>query len=270
MPAVQLTQLNRQVSDLAQRFLEPAEFQKGLEALLVRYADLTYKPGQAVRQTGSPFSSYRTAPVVMRALEDRLAFLAPRYPETAVAVADGLWRTEKTETRRLAAVLLGNLPAENVTDVLSRLRAWSVPGADFAHLETLFTLGSTRLRVEDSQKWLELIRVWLASSDPEMVRLGVMAITSLSGDRGFENLPAIYNIVGPLLTQSPGELQNELRALLVQLVRRSPTETAYFLRQVIGLNPPPMLLRIVRRCLPEFPVETQNRLRSVMQTMGKA
>lgn len=269
MPAVQLTNLNRQVSELAQRFLEPVEFQKGLEALLVRYADLTYKPGQAVRQTGLPESSFRTAPIVMRALEDRLAFLAPRYPDAALIAADGLWSTEKSETRRLAAVLLGNLPADNLDEVLNRLRTWSVPGVDFGQLEALFTLGSARLRLEDSQKWLDLIRHWLASADLGMQRLGVLAITSLAGDRGFENLPAVFNLIGPALTHSPGELQNELRLLLVQMARRSPTETAYFLRQVIGLNPPPMLLRIVRRCLPEFPIEAQNKLRGLMQALPK-
>jgi hypothetical protein len=269
MPAVQLTNLNQQISTLAQHFLEPDDFQKGLEALLVRYADLTYKPGQMVRQTGQPYSSYRTAPIVMRALEDRMAFLAPRYPEAAKAAAERLWKTEKTESRRLAAVLLGNLPADEVDAVLRYLKNWSMPGVEFAHLETLFALGSARLRQEDTTKWLDLIRLWLSSADPAMVRLGVLAVTALAADRNFENLPAVFNTVSPLLTLSPGELQNELRNLLVQLARRSPTETAYFLRQVIGINPPPMLLRIVRRCLPEFPVETQTRLRSVLQALPK-
>src|SRR3972149_4164956 len=270
MPAVQLTNLNEQVSTLAQRFLEPDEFQKGLVALLVRYADLTYKPGQAVRQTGLPYSSYRTAPIVMRALEDRLAFLAPRYPEAAMEVAERLWKTEKTEPRRLAAGLLGKLSAEHVDAVLGYLKAWSMPGVEFAHLETLFAIGSARLRQEDSTKWLDLIRLWLSSADPGMVRLAVLATTALGAERNFENLPAVYNTVSPLLTLSPGELQNELRNLLVQLARRSPTETAYFLRQVIGIKPPPMRLRIVRRCLPEFPLETQTRLRSVLQALPKA
>lgn len=269
MPAVQLTNLNQQISSLAQHFLEPDDFQKGLEALLVRYADLTYKPGQTVRQTGLPYSSYRTAPIVMRGLEDRLAFLAPRYPEAAMAVAERLWKTEKTEPRRLAAVLLGNLPAEYVDAVLGYLKAWSLPGVEFAHLEALFAMGSARLRLEDSAKWLDLIRLWLVSAEADMVRLGVLAVTALAADRNFENLPAVYNTVGPLLTLSPAELQNELRNLLIQLARRSPTETAYFLRQVIGINPPPMLLRIVRRCLPEFPLETQTRLRSLLQALPK-
>ena len=269
MPAVQLANLNQQIDALAQRFLEPVDFQNGLEVLLVRYADLTYKPGQAVRQTGLPYSSYRTAPIVMRALEDRLAFLAPRYPEPAITVAEGLWKTEKTEPRRLAAVLLGNLPAEYVESVLSHLKAWSVPGVEFAHLEALFSLGSSRLRREDSQKWLDMIRTWLNSTDQAIVRLGVLAVTTLARDRNFENLPAIFTLTGPLLTQSPGELQTELRTLLIQLARRSPTETAFFLRQVIGLQPPPMLLRIIRRCLPEFPLETQTRLRSLLQALPK-
>ncbi len=269
MPAVQLTSLNQQIDALAQRFLDPVDFQNGLEALLVRYADLTYKPGQAVRQTGLPYSSYRTAPIVMRALEDRLAFLAPRYPEPAITIAEGLWKTEKTEPRRLAAVLLGNLPAEHVDSVLSRLKTWSVPGVEFGHLEALFSLGSARLRREDSPKWLEMIHTWLNSTDQAIVRLGVMAVTTLARDQNFENLPAIFTLSGPLLAQSPGELQAELRALLVQLARRSPAETAFFLRQVIGSRPSPMLLRIVRRCLPEFPVETQARLRSLLQSLPR-
>ena len=269
MPAVQLANLNQQIDALTQRFLDPIDFQNGLETLLIRYADLTYKPGQTVRQTGLPYSSYRTAPIVMRALEDRLAFLAPRYPEPALTVSEGLWKTDKTESRRLAAVLLGNLPVEYVDAVLSHLKAWSIPGVEYSHLETLFTLGSARLRKEDSQKWLDMIRTWLSSADQGMVRLGVLAITSLASDRNFENLPAVYNLAGPLLTLSPGELQNELRTLLIQLARRSPTETAYFLRQVIGLQPPRMLLRIIRRCLPEFPMETQARLRGVLQALPR-
>ncbi|MBA4398810.1 MAG: hypothetical protein C0396_02925 [Anaerolinea sp.] len=269
MPAVQLTSLNQQIDALAQRFLDPVDFQNGLEALLVRYADLTYKPGQAVRQTGLPYSSYRTAPIVMRALEERLAFLAPRYPEPAITIAEGLWKTEKTEPRRLAAVLLGNLPAEHVDSVLSRLKTWSVPGVEFGHLEALFSLGSARLRREDSPKWLEMIHTWLNSTDQAIVRLGVMAVTTLARDQNFENLPAIFTLSGPLLAQSPGELQAELRALLVQLARRSPAETAFFLRQVIGSRPSPMLLRIVRRCLPEFPVESQARLRSLLQALPR-
>ncbi len=269
MPAVQLTSLNQQIDALAQRFLDPVDFQNGLEALLVRYADLTYKPGQAMRQTGLPYSSYRTAPIVMRALEERLAFLAPRYPEPAITIAEGLWKTEKTEPRRLAAVLLGNLPAEHVDSVLSRLKTWSVPGVEFGHLEALFSLGSARLRREDSPKWLEMIHTWLNSTDQAIVRLGVMAVTTLARDQNFENLPAIFTLSGPLLAQSPGELQAELRALLVQLARRSPAETAFFLRQVIGSRPSPMLLRIVRRCLPEFPVESQARLRSLLQALPR-
>ncbi len=269
MPAVQLTSLNQQIDALAQRFLDPVDFQNGLEALLVRYADLTYKPGQAVRQTGLPYSSYRTAPIVMRALEDRLAFLAPRYPEPAITIAEGLWKAEKTEPRRLAAVLLGNLPAEHVDSVLSRLKTWSVPGVEFGHLEALFSLGSARLRREDSPKWLEMIHTWLNSTDQAIVRLGVMAVTTLARDQNFENLPAIFTLSGPLLAQSSGELQTELRALLVQLARRSPAETAFFLRQVIGSRPSPMLLRIIRRCLPEFPVESQARLRSLLQALPR-
>lgn len=261
MPAVQLIQLKQQINALAHRFDDPAAFRSDLEALLIRYADLTYKPGQEVRQSSMTDASFRTAPIVLSKLEQRMAGLAEHYPDLALAVSDSLWETEQTEMRYLSAVLLGNLPAHFSLEVLDRLKSWTLPGVNYSQVDTLFIKGSARLRHNEPQKWLDLIRTWVNSPDEGMVRVGVMAVSTLASDDSFENLPAIYNIIGPVLSLAADDLQLELRNLLIHLARRSPTETGYFLRQVIGINPTRTLMRVVRRIMPEFPEEIQNRLR---------
>lgn len=269
MPAVQLARLDQQINLLAQQFADPGAFRYELEALLVRYADLTYKPGESVRQSTLLISSYRTAPIVMRKLEQRLALLAHHNPSLVLPVVDLLWQAEESEMRRLAAVLVGNLPAEYAEEVLERLRAWSVPGSNPAHFEVLYDLGTVKVRRHETAKWLDLIRTWLNDSDLEMTRLGVIAITRLVHDREFENLPAVYNAITPLLEVTPEKLQYELRMLVTQLARRSPTETAYLLRQVLGSHPTATLIRLVRRILSEFPEETQERLKSLLAALPR-
>jgi len=269
MPAVQLVRLNQQLNSLAQHFDDPSRFRSELESMLIRYADLTYKPGDAVKRSSLSITSYRTAPIVLRKLEQRMAGLAAFNPELTLGVADSLWASEQAEMRQLAAVLIGNLPESYSSEVLARLKSWTVPGVEFTHIQTLFQKGSTQLRQNEPQKWLDLIRTWLNSPDKDMLRLGVLAITTLAADREYENLPAIYNAISPVLTITPEELQHELRQLLTQLARRSPTETSYFLRQVMGLNPTRTLARLVRRVLPEFPDEIQTRLRSALLAFSR-
>lgn len=269
MPAVELAKLDQQINALTKHFAEPGAFRYELESLLVRYADLTYKPGESVRQSTLLISSYRTAPIVMRKLELRMAALAVHNPDLVLPAADLLWQAEESEMRRLAAVLVGNLPPEKTNEVLQRLEAWSKPGSNPVHFEVLYDLGTVTLRRSAAQKWLELIRTWLSDTDLEMARLGVIAITRLANDREFENLPALYNAIGPLVSVTPDKLQYELRVLVTQLARRSSTETAYFLRQAMGPHPTPTLARMVRRILPEFPAETQDRLKTLLTALPR-
>lgn len=264
MPAVQLVQLNQQINSLTPHFADPVIFRNELEALLIRYADLTYKPGQAVQQSKLSISSYRTAPIVLRKLEQHLAGLSKHNPELALVAADHLWQADQAEMRRLAAIMVGNVPGEFSGQVLERMQTWAVPGEKPPYLGMLFELGSVELRRTDTLKWMNLIRSWLSDSNLEMARLGLLAVTTLVNDRDFENLPAVYNAISPLVAETPDELQFEMRSLIVKLARRAPTETGYFLRQVMGMYPSASLFRLVRRILPEFPEEIQDRLRSML------
>jgi len=156
MPAVQLAQLDQQINNLTKHFADPVAFRYELESLLIRYADLTYKPGESVRQSTLLISTFRTSPIVMRKLELRMAALAVHNPDLVLPAADLLWQAEESEMRRLAAVLVGNLPPEKTDEVLQRLREWSKPAAIGASKRCMTLHGN--LRRSAAQKWLELIR----------------------------------------------------------------------------------------------------------------
>ena len=64
----------------------------------------------------------------------------------------------------------------------------------------------------------------------------------------------------------PANLQSELLAVLQALARRSPAETAYFLRQILTLVSDPLIPRLIRRCLPSFSPETQVGLRAALKS----
>jgi hypothetical protein len=53
------------------------------------------------------------------------------------------------------------------------------------------------------------------------------------------------------------------------LARRSPKETAYFLRQMAEIPNSPDAAWLIRRCLPEFPPEIQPGLRSAAREVEK-
>ena len=261
MPAVQLAILNQQINGLTSHFADPVSFRHEVEGLLLRYSDLSYKPGQAVYQSNLSLSSYRTAPVVMRRLQQHMSGLASLNPELALPAADELWRSDQTEMRQLAAVALGNVPIPYANRVFERLKTWPTPGTKLAQLEALFEKGSTQIRKENPQQWLDQTRAWLNDTDVNINRLGVIAMLPLANDPTYENLPAIFNALNPVLLTMVAELQLELRKLLTVLAHRSPTETGYYLRQVMGINASRTMLRLVRRILPEFPEEIQTKLR---------
>jgi hypothetical protein len=84
-------------------------------------------------------------------------------------------------------------------------------------------------------------------------------------DREFENLPPVYQMVSPLVQTPSPSLQSELDITIQALARRSPTETAYFLRQVLGTGTGINTVRMVRRALPAFSEELQEGLKTAMK-----
>jgi hypothetical protein len=265
MPAAQLSRLRTQIATLALAFNEPAQFQSELTNLLELYADLTFHPGQAAAPSAL-MPAYHAPPLVVRQLELELGKLCAPFPASALAVVDLLREDMYLEPRMLGAYLLGQVPPRPAAAVLNRIQEWILrAGQPREVLAVLLDQGSCSLQNECPQEWLGLIEQWLAANNPALQRTAVSALAALVPNREFENLPAVYKLLSPLLRNLPPGLMPELQTLLTSLARRSPGETAFYLKQLLAVGPNPGLSSLVRRCLSAFPPSVQAGLRTQLQ-----
>jgi len=269
MPAVQLTHLKIQIEQLAWRFNRPVEFQRSLHALLDTYADRTFRPGPDAKNAAIAHPAYHVSPVVLKQLEFALSRWAAQNGPSAILLADTLWNDPALEPRLLAAYLLGAIPIGYIDEVSDRLSRWAAPNENRVFLRALFIHGTTTLRRHKPQDWQVKIKAWLSDPQISRRRIGLLAALSLIEDLHYPNLPAIFNSLGSVVQTHPAELQNELFLVITALGNRSPIETVYFLRQMIGLDPNPGLVRLIRRCLPEFPPEIQKRMLDLLHSLPK-
>lgn len=264
MPAVELSRLRSQINGLIERFANPADFRLALRDLLELYANRAYRPGQAVKPQPL-LPSYRVTPLIIHQLELELGKTCQEQPGQALGVVDALWHDPYLEPRLLAATLLGTIPASHQEAVVQTMRAWAVPTENFRMLDTLFRSGTTILRRSAPQLLFKLFEEWLNSSDMETQAMGVRALIPIIEDQAFENLPPVFRLLSPLVQRSSTPLFTDLQAVLEALARRTPIETAYFLRQALSMAPAPGTSRLVRRCLPLFGPAQQASLRAALQ-----
>ncbi len=248
MPAIDLLRLRQQVARLSEFFFLPEEFVKHLRALLEMYHNPTLRPTQA--STPLSLFSYRTPPMVLRAIEQELRELAVSYPEYALELADALWKEEVLETRLLAAFLLGQIPPREEW-LLARLMAWSNQVRDAQLRTMLLENGLERMRRETPQLFLSLIAEWLNPQRPQLWENALQALIPLLEDKDFENFPPIFNLLRPVLEHASPMIQNEIAAVLEHLLRRVPHETVFTFRQwLVEAGPQSGLWRTLRRLLP--------------------
>jgi len=264
MPAANLTRLRTQIAELTRYFNQPEIFQRNLAAVLDLYSDRTYRPGQAVG--AAPLTpTYHVPFLVIRTLELEIGRLCEQDPPSGLVLIDALWLDPWLEARQLAASLLGHIPAEPPAPVLERLDAWIRTEQPKEVIAVLLSDGPRWLVRRKPDAWLDLLRVWLASPLAALQGYGLKGVLALVQDREFENLPAAFNLVDPILRAHPAKLNQEAQAVLEELAQRSPVETAYYLRQLLTSAPSPALQRIARRCLPYLPAASQASLRLLLQ-----
>ncbi len=267
MPAAELSRLRMQINGLIDRFSDPAGFRLALRDLLEMYANHAYRPGQAVHPQPL-LPSYRVPPLITHQLELELGKTCLEQPAQALEVVEALWHDPYLEPRLMAAVLLGAIPASQGEAVIQKLRDWAVPAENFRMLDALFRHATTSLRRETPQLLFGLYEEWINSPQTATQSQGIRALIPIIEDEAFENLPPVFRLLSPLVQRSPAALQTDLHAALETLARRTPIETAYFLRQALSMSPGPSVARLIRRCLPLFDPYQQASLRAALQAAG--
>ncbi len=263
MPAVQPALLRRQAALLAGHFDDPPAYLRSLHHLLDFYADRAHRPGKS----GMPapiLAAYKVRPPILRMILHELLPLALEAPPAALALCDALWLEQNLEFRLLAAMLLGRLPVTPSEPILSRLQAWLTPDLEFYVIEALMQHGLERMRQERPKLVLKLAADWLESKQPLDQQLGLRALLPLAADPQFDNLPVFFRLLRPLSLQVPQGLRPDLLDLLAALARRSPQETAYFMRQALDNDKASDTAWLIRQLLNEFPPESQQLLKQAL------
>lgn len=264
MPAIQIARLKIHVAGLIDYFDQPANFRKTLRDLFEFYADRTYRPGRA-GLLPPLLPNYHIHPQVTLQIKNDLSPLIYGDREAALRLADELWSDAYLEPRLLAVFIFNQVSTDPPDPLIERLINWTKPEEDHQVLTSLLTQGTVRLQREQPKLWSGLLKDWLTTEDPILQSYGLRAILAMINDSSFENLPAVFRLIGPLMRSIPAKLQGDLMTILEATAKRWPTESAFFLRQQLSISQGPGVPRIIRRCLPLLSLEQQASLRNALQ-----
>ena len=264
MPAIQPARLKKQASELASKFAHPALFVRELHALLNMYSDHTHRSGQA--NIPSPLrESYNTSPPVMRQVWQELTPMIKSHPADVLPLCDALWAESNYDLQLLAARLLGQVPIEPTDLMIDHLQSWVRQGIDKHLLDKLLEYGLAPIQQAAPEQQLDLVSSWLASSDLAIQQVGLRALLPMLKSSEAENLPTIFRMLTPFLRVAPSHMRPDIISVLATLAYRSPSETAFLLRQNLSAPNNPDTAWLIRQVLGEFPEETQSGLRKAMK-----
>jgi len=262
MPAIDLARLKKQTAQLVDLFGQPAEFLRAHRDVLDFYVNRTLR-SQSVAPS-SVLPTYRTPTVVLHQIENELGPVAAKQPIQALELADALWDEGWLETRLLAAFLLGRIPPQEER-LLARLTAWTQAVRDPEVRAALLTTSLTRLRNETPDLFLVLVKEWLHPARQRMWSNGIQALVPLISSPNFDNLPPIFETIEPVFKAAPPALQFDLRELITALYVASPSETTYFLQQILKGTRSTHPVVALRRMLSDLPPELQASLREMLR-----
>lgn len=261
MPAISPARLQDDVTRLFTHADEPARFESMLEGLFEFYADRTIRPAQ-VGKPAVLMPAYHVPKPVLRALEGGLADLARRSPVTALELADRFWMRDRWEYKLLAVRLLGMLPDGFAGETAARIEAWLESRPEEELAGQLFLVAAQT----DWDAALELIERRLTTPVGAVRTVGLAGLTVLAGQAEETALPGVYRLFALLLEEADSQERSRKLVLARTLAKRSPAETAYFLRQQYLVARTPETGRLLRQCLPLFPEEIREELRRVIRT----
>lgn len=264
MPAIHLPRLKAQVQALVAIAGDAPQFIRQTHELFYFYANRAQRQGQS----GAPppvISWYNLPLPAIRTIQAELAPFADREPEQSLLLCDAMWAEEIFEFRLLAASLLGEIPPEPPEPILQRIQRWALPGEDEKLLKALIDKGFHRLLHEKPDYVIQQIETWLTDSSLEVQELGLRALVPLVNNPDFENLPAVFTLLGPFMRAVPPPLRDHIVAAVKSLARRSPIETAFILRKNLETFANKDIAWLARQALEAFPPEIRSSLRQALR-----
>jgi hypothetical protein len=263
MPAINLAKLKIQSAQLAEEFGEPEKCVRDLHKLLDSYNN-PMRRSNLMGQHQNLIRPWIPRPVI-RQIESEMTVFIESQPVKAIDLAKVLWKDDSPESRHLAAFLIGNLPLEHTDAILKLLQGWLNQTKDKEIWKVLLSSAMMRLRSEKPEVFLSQVEGWLKSQQINQQVWGLQALIHLLSEPNFENLPAVFRILHPVILGANPALQLDFQACLTALEQVSFPETVAFLCELLSDESKPSTLLLLRRVMPGLSKEMQAAMRESLR-----
>lgn len=264
MPAVDPRRLRFQIDKLMVFFDSPAQFHQNLKELFSLYANYALRFGDSA-PTQPLIPVYNLPKPVIRQLQIDLNHRMKDNPQAALALADELWQDSHMEIKQTAIRILGSVHIDKPDPILARLTHWIAPELDRTLTNHLLSTGAHQLQNDFSSDWERFILSLLEKKQPEWVALGIRGLSEGVENPSFQNLPAIFRLISPVIREPHSAYIHDLQHLISKLIQRSPAETALFLKQTLSISDSLQTARVIKGCLELFPDELRRELETAIE-----
>ena len=233
MVAINLNLLGKQLQELREKFNDPESFRAGFHQFLSFY----HQYSRRRHEDAMPKSFMRQYDLPMQIVPQLELFLrqdARKETEQSFALIDELWKDDYFEARDLACFILGQQPESETERVVEQIESWLSQAQDRAVVASIFEKGCLGLLEFAPNKFRDLTKKLLASRDARQQGHGLMALSIFLPKAQHNDLPSIYSMVRPFIARSDSRLQSRLSELVHELVKQSPGEMAYLLKEVLS------------------------------------
>lgn len=264
MPAVNPAQLRIKAASLAEEVDQPRQFVRDVHDLLSFYANRVHQPGES----GAPppaIDSYHVSPQVLRIMERELKGVMVDHPAEGLLLVDQLWEEEWLETRLLACGLLSHARSQLSDQILSRVQSWMRECEDDILLKAVLDRALSPIRSDDVEAYYSLLDDLHGQQGEDTDRIILHLLLPLVNEPSFQDLPAVFKYLKPVLHSESEEALSGLSRLIRRLARRSEQETMFFLLHQIPTAPQPKITRAIRRSLPAFSPTSRDRLKEAIR-----
>jgi len=260
MPAINPSQLNRQVEAAMAQAADSGRFVRAVREIVEYYADRT-KRSTAASEALMMSNVLRVPRPVLAAVCSAIRAQAGFIPAERYKAAAGLWDLAFRETRYIAVCLARGFEPAAIPGVLE---SWAA-GCD--DREVLSWMAEEGLRdwwdATGAHPWRTL-RTWMAGDAVQVRNLALLALLKrVESGSSDADLPRIFR----LLKGAVGKVRSDGHATLSDLVKllakRSPRETARYLMDEIK-RATPGIKSLVRACMAEFTPDLQRDLEAAL------
>jgi len=265
MPAIDLTKLKQKSSELVILFDQPDAFLKQFKEILELYTNRTLRVNQAIQRSNLP--AYNTPRPVLFQIENAIEKLGDQYPEAAITLTKTLWDASFYEAQLLSAFILGTIPPALTISLLTSLPKKLYETKDQGVKDALLTSSLARLRNENPQTLMLLIKEWLNAPGPKTQTWGLFAFLPLVQQLGYDDLPQVFEILRPAIEGVTPATQTDIQACIKTTYRISPVETIHYLTDIIQDTKDQQVLRIFLRIIRSLPNDAQKKLGSTIKNM---